>query len=303
MEYNLQNALQDLQDSTATKRFEAVKFFLKNKHPEAKKQLEKVLATEKVKYIKIHLKNAINILENVEIEKKFKEELIEEKIIINEDAKNYFKTLAIDEFSGVILHELEPKIGILKSILERDIPNYHESRIKLKINDFEQFFISLRDLRKSTHTPIYSEVKISNLVKEIFSEEIKNYQKIKIIFEGEEDLIIKTDKYLLSFILSNGIRNALESLNELDVEDDKKMMIYWGLTDIDIWISISDEGIGLKDSSENAFKLGNTTKSSHTGFGLNIIEQAINSLLGEVTLSNNHPKGAKLNIRIPNNDK
>ena len=168
MEYNLSNALKDLQDSTAKKRFEAVKFFLKNKHPEIKDKLEKLQNTEKVKYIKIHLKKAINLLENLETEKKLKEELTEEKIIIDDNTKNYLKALAIDEFSGVILHELEPKIGILKSLLEKDIPNYNESRIKLKINDFEQFFISLRNLRKSTDIPVYSEVRISELIKFIF---------------------------------------------------------------------------------------------------------------------------------------
>ncbi len=302
MEYNLSNALKDLQDSTAKKRFEAVKFFLKNKHPEIKDKLEKLQNTEKVKYIKIHLKKAINLLENLETEKKLKEELTEEKIIIDDNTKNYLKALAIDEFSGVILHELEPKIGILKSLLEKDIPNYNESRIKLKINDFEQFFISLRNLRKSTDIPVYSEVRISELIKEIYSEESKNYHEIEINFEGQAELIIKIDRYLLSIIISNGIRNALESLKELPADNKKRITISWGTTNIDIWISISDEGIGLKDSSENAFKLGNTTKSSHTGFGLSIIEQAINSLLGEVQLSNSHPRGAKLTIRLPNND-
>lgn len=306
MEYNnYQEALANLCNVSQKERFAAVKFFITNFHPEAKATLKKTLSTEKVQYIKINLEKAIYLLENKETHKKIKEDIIEEKIDIDEKYINFFKMQAIDEFSGIVLHELEPKIGIIKVLLEREIDNYQESIIKQKVEDFEYFFNSLKNLRRSVQVPKYKEVNISGLIKSVFHEEVTKYKNIKINFEGSENLIIKTDKYLLSIVLSNAIRNALESLNELSEEDKKKMMISWGKTDVYTWINIMDEGIGLTDTSENAFKLGNTTKSksTHSGFGLSIIEQAIHSLLGDVELKNiEKPRGAKLTIRLYSNE-
>ena len=304
MESNYKEAITKLNSETQSIRFSAVKFFLNHIHPEAKDILKERLLVEKVRHIKVNLEKALSLLNNIESQKRIKEIVSDETITINDDVKEYFKTQAINEFSGIILHELEPKIGILKTLGKEEVKDYGKSLIKSKIEDFEHFFKSLRNLNKSTQIPSYSEVDIVELIKETFFEEHARYDSIQIKMEGDESLIIKTDKYLLSIILANGIRNALESLSELPENNLKKMIITWGTTDISTWINIMDEGLGLNDSPENAFKLGNTTKSKsdHSGFGLGIIEQAINSLRGEVELTNNNPRGAKLTIRLYNNE-
>ncbi len=295
MEFNYDEALKNLDSSTQRDRFSAVKYFIKNKHPEIKHILIDKLTNEKVQHIKKALEKAIDILNNNEA-MNIDESEINAFLEDTKDVKKYLKAKAIDEFSGIILHELEPKIGMLKTYLAAEINNYENSKSKEYIEEFEQFFIALENLRKSSAIAKFSEVNISKLINKIAEEEIKT--DINIVFDGTENLIVKGDKHLLSFAIANGIRNAQESLSLLSENEQKKLMISWDKTDIDYWICIADEGIGLKSSPEEAFKLGNTSKNKkdHTGFGLSIISQSMNSLNGTADLSNNGV-GAKLILR------
>lgn len=62
-------------------------------------------------------------------------------------------------------------------------------------------------------------------------------------------------------------------------------------------MSIIDEGAGLVESPEAAFVLGNTNKEDHTGFGLAIIRQAMESMNGIAELSPATTGGARLLLR------
>ena len=146
MESNYKEAITKLNSETQSIRFSAVKFFLNHIHPEAKDILKERLLVEKVRHIKVNLEKALSLLNNIESQKRIKEIVSDETITINDDVKEYFKTQAINEFSGIILHELEPKIGILKTLGKEEVKDYGKSLIKSKIEDFEHFFKSLRNL-------------------------------------------------------------------------------------------------------------------------------------------------------------
>ncbi|HAT3695024.1 TPA: HAMP domain-containing histidine kinase, partial [Serratia marcescens] len=124
-------------------------------------------------------------------------------------------------------------------------------------------------------------------------------ENISYIYEGVQPCIIKSDPRILCLALSNGIRNALESINSYDLSD-RDLTICWGATNVDNWVSIIDTGTGLLGSPEAAFKIGNTNKPNHTGFGMAIIQQAVENLGGDVTLSNIASGGAKLDLRWGN---
>ncbi len=293
MEYNYEDALTNLFSHTHRERFASVKFFIKNKYPEIKPKLIEQLQVERVMYIKKALERALNILDNNQI-MNLEESEIDVVLDDPENVKKYFKAKAIDEFSGIVLHELEPKIGMLKTYLETEINDYENSSSKKAIEEFEQFFMALESLRESSSPPKYKEVDVSKLIKKIVSEEIK--LDLEIIYEGSENCIVRTDKHLLSFAISNGIRNAQESLSEISNEKKRKIMISWDITDIDCWICIADEGTGLTGSPEQAFILGNSSKDGHSGFGLGIIHQSMESIGGTAELLDNGV-GAKLILR------
>ncbi len=296
MGFNYEEALVNLTSTTARERFEATKFFMKNKFPEVKTSLIEQKKVEKVMHIKKALDKALSNQEEAEVidsDESFLDSILEDP----KGIKKHLKAQAIDEFSGIILHELEPKIGILKVLLATEIDKYEESSSKKCMEEFEQFFKALENLRKSSTISSSDEIDIPQIIKDIVSTEINT--DINITYEGMQPCIAISDKNLLSLAISNGIRNAKESLLELSDESEKKMMISWDRTDIDCWICIADEGVGLKDTPEAAFLLGTTSKDNHSGFGLGIINQAMETIGGDAELLNNDV-GAKLILRWSN---
>ncbi|NVJ53782.1 MAG: HAMP domain-containing histidine kinase [Campylobacteraceae bacterium] len=294
MEYNYETALKDLQSHLIRDRINAVKFFIKHKDPEMKKMLIMCKRTEKVEHIKKLLTRAINNLEEMEVIKEIDEKSFFSSSEDEEKINRYIKAKAIDEFSGVILHELARNIGLLKINAQREVNSYETSKTKNSIETFERIFYALESLRKSSAPPEISEINLYQLIIDIVSQETDS--SIKVTYEGSQPFIIKTDKNLLYLAISNGIRNAKESLLELEADNPKFLTLKWGKTDVDTWICIEDEGIGLSDDPENMFRIGATSKTKHTGFGLGIIKQAMESLGGDATLKNNEV-GAQLMLK------
>lgn len=293
MGFNYEEALENLTSTTARERFEATKFFMKNMFPEAKTSLIEQKKVEKVMHIKKALDKALSHQEEAEVvnlDESDLEPTLENLAVM----KKHLKAQAVDEFSGIILHELEPKIGLLKLSLQSEFDKYEESSSKKCLEELEQFFNALENLRKSSIMSSSDQVDISQLVKDIVSTE--SALDINITYEGPQPCIVTSDSALLTLAISNGIRNAKESLLELPSEVEKKMMISWSLTDIDCWICIADEGVGLKDTPEAAFRIATTSKDNHSGFGLSIINQAMETIGGYAELSNNGI-GAKLILR------
>ena len=75
------------------------------------------------------------------------------------------------------------------------------------------------------------------------------------------------------------------------------MVITWGMTDVDYWVVILDQGPGIVGVGEGAFNIGSTTKMGHIGFGLAIGRQAMDTLEGNVTLFPAQGGGACLELR------
>jgi len=60
--------------------------------------------------------------------------------------------------------------------------------------------------------------------------------------------------------------------------------ISWGDTDVDYWLAVVDHGGGLTGPIETAFEIGNSTKKDHIGFGLAIARQAVETMIGSLSL-------------------
>jgi signal transduction histidine kinase len=79
------------------------------------------------------------------------------------------------------------------------------------------------------------------------------------------------------------------------------IVIGWGETDRDLWLSILDRGKGFPQGFAKLFEIGTTTKKNHLGMGLALARQAALSLNGQITLAPRQPNGAKFEFRWPRN--
>ncbi|MFW1942091.1 sensor histidine kinase [Acinetobacter guillouiae] len=219
--------------------------------------------------------------------------------ISNEKLFAHAKAQAIEWVSGLLLHEIGSKLGLVSLSASKDIESYNESRTKYHIQNLQAIFDAIEQLRKATNPSKHDQFDLSELIEEIISFESSNFLS-EFSKVGPRPFIINSSRHLIRLALCNGIRNAIEatkSIEGLNQRDMPPIVVAWGETDSEYWISVLDEGIGLSASSINIFEIGKSTKSGHIGFGLSIARQALDTLGGNVTIESQLERGVKYEIR------
>ena len=283
--------IQNLESTSSYKRFKAASYFSKNHCPAAIEALRARQKVEKVKHVKMVIDRAIRRINAEEVAGIDEENFGEDADVL----KQHLKSKAIDEFSGLLLHEMEPIFGLLKLSAKQELDNYEGSDTKKYLDKLRRLLSAIKKLRTAAFTSKAEEVNLSQMVADICSEEIN--ERVDLHLEGNQPFVTLCDSNLLALALSNGIRNSTESISSCAGNDKRRIIITWGTTEVDDWVSIIDEGIGLVDSPESAFQLGNTNKNDHTGFGLTIVRQAMESMNGVAELSQSTTGGAQLILR------
>src|SRR6185437_9371423 len=99
--------------------------------------------------------------------------------------------------------------------------------------------------------------------------------------------------------LANGLRNAIDAIDDLADPAGGEIILNWSTTDRDSWVAVLDNGIGLPEGSHRIFEFGLTTKpkTEHFGFGLAISLQAMQSAGGTLELTPRHTEGTSFVVR------
>lgn len=294
MANSLGEALKLLDSDIIHERFHAARFFVGNKYPEYKKLLHQKSETERVRHIKMALKQAINEIE------KFDGNDTDEvgyDLTTKAEYKRFIKVKAIHEFSGVIIHELSKKIGLLEAALRAEFASFSGGNSEDKLNGLRAVLSGIENIQRSADVLKPTEFDLAQFVRDIVNTE-ENPLGINVNYEGERPCIIRCDQSILHLALSNGIRNSIEAIEQLPSHTGlHSIVVCWGANDYDIWISIIDNGVGLAGDPGEAFKTGNTNKPGHIGFGLGILSQSMETLGGYAELSSVASGGAKLILR------
>jgi len=303
MNVKLVQAQSGLSSDSSTERFKAAIYFTQNSHPELRQELTACLRVERVRHIKMALTKALHYLTPSISSSEIENDFINESES-SEQFKLHLKSQIVDEFSGVILHELAPKIGLIESALRSEFSEYETSNAKKYVKRLSQIFQAIECLKKSTNKPERKETDLYQLLRDLVSDEMIEHSEtsIDVSWEGIQPCIINSDPALLSLTLSNAIRNSIESLllTKDPENNSRSLVISWGTNYTDTWVSVIDNGIGVQGNPEEAFKIGNTNKDGHTGFGMGIMKQAMDSLGGNANLSNLSSGGAQLLLRWGN---
>lgn len=208
------------------------------------------------------------------------------------------KSEAVSDSIGQVLHELEPIIGSINLLIKKEIPNYIESGTKYELEKLNEIMETFEDWRKVEQTPHYKKCDVHKIIqKEI--DRIKPKSSVDIVLEISPELVYGLDPSLLRIIISNALRNSVESSNQPTLRIKKPIVIKGSSTNNSIWICIIDNGLGLQNTSEVLLKSRHTTKPGNKGLGLAIIEKAVIAMNGEWQLSNSTPCGAELYFEIP----
>lgn len=218
-----------LTSTNTTIRFEAVAYFISNNHPEVRDLLIECQRYEKVRHIKMALNKAIDKLSTVFPQQIHTENFAEE---IDPSLSYFLKNQAIDEVSGLFLHELSPQVGLLKGSLESEFTEYANSQSKKYLEQIILVFQAIESLRRSTNRPNNTEIDLAQLLRDICIDIsfIKNdpipLNPVEIIYEGSQPFILNSDASLLTLAISNAIRNSFESLKSLHSKPNEQLSIH-----------------------------------------------------------------------------
>ena len=203
---------------------------------------------------------------------------------------------AVRVVTGILLHEISSKIGLLKYSAQREVESYENSQTKTNLDRLSAVMdgiASLRDVSASTDAESFE----PRGFLQVAVSEVAACGDVFVHLNGQQDFRMFGDTKLLSIVFQNGLKNACEATKLANSKE--PIVVFWGQTDIENYISILDQGAGITGPSEAAFEIGKTNKKGHTGFGLAIARMAMTTVLGTVDLYPAKLGGMRFEMRWP----
>lgn len=263
-------------------------------------------STEQIKLLRERLKTQpwlYNILKLCGLDV-VSEVALDEKVNFSEvyketiDNIEEIKSKAIADNLGFIIHELDPIIGSLEVSAATEIANYDKSKVAAEIECLKGLVDMFEAWKKAESPPYFKNINIFERV----DSEIKRFgsQNEKYFLNQiKSDLVFEVDSTLFRTIISNALRNALESNMQVNDRNPLKIIVNGGISDTYLWVSIIDDGVGLPDTQANLAKVNYSTKAKGRGFGLSIVLKSINAMKGRMNLEKSNPHGACFYFEIP----
>lgn len=220
--------------------------------------------------------------------------------------KSQFVTIASHEFRTPLATILSSAslIGRYPKTEEEDKRQKHVQRIKSAVNNLTEILNDFLSIGKLEEGRVHSIPVSMNLheFSEGLIEEIKGLckenQQIKFQYSGIKEVWL--DKHLLRNILFNLLSNAIKysepgKLIFLRIKADQNL----------IDIEIEDQGIGIPETDQahvfdRFFRAHNAGTAQGTGLGLNIVQNYIDLMGGNISFSSEVSKGSLFTVKLPN---
>ncbi|VTS35406.1 alkaline phosphatase synthesis sensor protein [Streptococcus porcinus] len=217
------------------------------------------------------------------------------------------------DFVSNASHELRTPVTSIKGFAET-IKEMSQDEIELKAEFLDIIYKeSLRLEHIVEHMLTLSKAKNTQLQKTQFSvNDFLHYiansmrhqldeKKQSLYFELTQDVVIETDKYLLSQVLLNLLSNAIRY-----TEEGGKITLSTILDGEKLKVNVCDTGIGIKQMElerifERFYRVnkGRSRQSGGTGLGLSIVKELTQVLGGTVTVRSKLGEGSQFTISLP----
>ncbi len=291
-----ESALSDLTSDVPDVRLKAARFFAGSARTQDVAALRKAQKIENVPWISRALDRAI-IHAGEPVVRSADSDPQRQRDDVPSGLVREIRAEAVEEVSGTILHEFSPLVGLIRVQAQAEIPDYQGSKTAKLLAQLSDMMSAVRSLKKAAGVPTYSEFNLSALVRESV-DTTGPYEGIDVRYAGLDPFPITADRERLKIVVSNGLRNAREALENASAHSDPRIVINWGRAGAENWLAIIDNGSGFADDPAAALKLGTSTKKDHIGFGLATALQAMQSMEGDLTVSNAAGGGARFELRL-----
>lgn len=211
------------------------------------------------------------------------------------------------EMAKQVAHEIKNPLTPMRLTVQSFQRRFdvNDPNIKQKVDDYSKTLIQQIDTMNSVASAFsnfasmpaqknenLNVVKVVQLALEIFNE---NY----IRFESQEKSIItKMDRTHLIRIITNLVKNAIQSIPESETAP--KILVSIKKSDNNVLLEVKDNGIGISIENKNRiFEPKFTTKSSGMGLGLGIIKNIVENHNGTISFESEPEKGTCFRVSLP----
>jgi signal transduction histidine kinase len=289
-----EDALQLLGAGSTHERLKSARFLARNAQASDLLTLRHARQTETVSYVRTSLDLVIARLSN--FSSIAAADPVDE-FDVPDALKRQIRNQAVEWVAGLLLHEIASPIGLAKRSASRDISDYDASKTKRHLERVERIFEAIEQLKGAAGVPRVEQFDLFELLSDIVITEAGSDRESQVALVGPKPMMVSSDPTLIRLAICNGVRNAFEAVATAHADEPNPIIITWGQTDIDYWVAVLDRGAGIIGPSEGAFGIGKSTKQGHSGFGLAIARQAMETLGGTVALEPAAQGGARYEAR------
>lgn len=210
------------------------------------------------------------------------------------------------EMAKQVAHEIKNPLTPMRLTVQSFEQRFdvNDPQIKSKLNEFSKSLIQQIDTMSSIASAFSSfaempkqkreeldVVEVVRLAVDIFNEEYIHY------FHEEDKLIAQLDKTQLIRIVTNLVKNATQSMEDIE---DPKIEVKVKEDNDNVIISVADNGKGILEEDKNkVFEPKFTTKTSGMGLGLPMVKNIIEAYNGTITFTSEINKGTVFTVSIP----
>lgn len=287
-----EEALGLLSASSMHDRLRAARFLARTADRSDYPSLTAALSVETVVWVRDALQTAINRVGGAETAKAISTRVWEDA---EPEVEAY--ALAVEDITRRIVHEIEPIVGVVRLHASREIPDFQNSRTAKGLARLVDTLTAVSILGKVSAVPQAREFNLSELVRSVVESEAST-TGAAVEFAGTDPLIAISDSRIVSVVIANGTRNAIEATAG-GVRPHMPVVVNWGSTPQEYWITILDNGVGLPLTATGIYDIGATTKPDHLGMGLAVCYRAARTLGGAIVLGRRNDIGTSFEFRWP----
>ncbi len=262
---------------------------------EALEALQRALAVERVAFLRRLIPASI---ERIKSTAQSREPAVSEEREVNSISSEGQYQKAVHFVSGLLLHEISSKVGLLKYSAQKEVADYKDSDTRSNLLRLDAVIAGINSLRDASVSKSMEFFNVKAFL-EAARDDVVPTDAIRLYFDGSSGLEMEGDINLLNLAFCNGLKNAVEAA--VITGNPEPIIVSWGQTEIENYITILDEGDGIEGPQEAAFEIGKTNKKGHSGFGLAIARMAMTTMLGTVNLYPARLGGMRFDIRWPKN--
>ncbi|MCD4838261.1 MULTISPECIES: ATP-binding protein [Neobacillus] len=222
---------------------------------------------------------------------------------VHEELRQKERLAIIGQMATAIGHEIRNPIASLKGFIQLQKEQYPNTNdyYSIMIQEVDRIDSIIDDLLYIGKPRViqFNKGNIKEIIDYTISLVKQQDEENRIVFKTKiEDTIPEIDcvEKRLKQVLINLIKNAIEAMPQ-----GGKITISAGILDrTKVWLSIEDEGVGIKEEYMSNISVPFfTTKKDGTGLGLMVTEQIIKAHNGEIRFESTQGKGTKVMITLP----